>query len=392
MSSLISAVPIALDVLSAQRRAWSRELPELWRRVQCVPRVLKQARDTRVGTTPHEVVLSRGTFKLLKYRRDTPVEQVEPVLFCYALVNRPYILDLQPDKSIVRRYLERGFDVYMIDWGVPSGGDQHFTIEHYVCGFLHECVQFILEKRACKDLHLLGYCMGGTFSTMYTALFPERIRTLTLLASPLDFSGNESLLNVWSDARYFDVDAFIDAHGNCPADFLQACFLYIKPIQNVIEKKIAFYEGMTDVGFVNNFFALEHWVNDNIPVAGETFRQFVKQLYQHNQLVRGEFRLGEWTIDLKQIACPLLLLTARNDHLVPPSSTEGLRPHVSSRDITSVISESGHVGLVVGGKAQKVVWPDATAWMANRSAGQRSEPRVALTLGAQREAARGSAE
>ena len=77
--------------------------------------------DTRVGTTPHDVVLERGTLRLLRYRRETPAAYAEPVLFCYALINRPYILDLQPDKSVVGSYLRRGFDVYLIDWGVPVG-------------------------------------------------------------------------------------------------------------------------------------------------------------------------------------------------------------------------------------------------------------------------------
>jgi polyhydroxyalkanoate synthase len=365
--NLVSAVPSALKTLAQTQRVVRNEFPEMLRRLQSVPRVLKQARDTQVGTTPHDVVLTHGTFKLLRYRRETPALHAEPVLFCYALVNRPYILDLQPDKSIVRRYLERGFEVYMIDWGVPSDADSRFTMDDYVSGYLHDAVTYITRERNCKNVHLLGYCMGGTFSTVYAAQHPERVRTLTLLASPIDFSGTESLLNVWTDPRYFDVDKFVDIHGNCPADFLQMCFLYIKPIQNLIEKKISLYEGMTDPAFVTNYFALERWVTDNIPVAGETFRQFVKDLYQHNKLVRGEFDLGKSRVDLTRVECPLLILTAKNDHLVPPASTEGVRACVRSRDITAMMTESGHVGLVVGGKAQKVVWPAATAWLANRS-------------------------
>jgi polyhydroxyalkanoate synthase len=113
---------------------------------------------------------------------------------------------------------------------------------------------------------------------------------------------------------------------------------------------------------------MERWINDNIPMAGETFRQFVKQLYQRDELVRGQFRLGDRTVELGRITCPLLLLTAKNDHLVPPSSTEGIRPHVGSRDVQSMSADGGHVGLVVGGKAQKVLWPAATRWLAGRSA------------------------
>lgn len=379
MTSLQSS---AIKFLSARGRAVTAEVPKTWRRLSSVPRVLRQARDIQVGMTPHDVVLARGTFKLLRYRRDTPATHAEPVLCCYALVNRPYILDLQPDKSVVRRYLERGFEVYMIDWGIPSDHDRHLSTEDYVCGFLRRASNFVQQKHTCKKIHLLGYCMGGTFAAILTALHPESIRTLTLLAAPIEFSGRESLLSVWCESKYFDVDAFIDAHGNCPADFLQNCFLYLKPIQNLIEKRIGFYEQMADPTFVTNYFALERWVNDNIPVAGETFREFVKKLFQRNELVRGEFRLGGRRVDLGRIDCSLLLLTAQNDHLVPPASTNGIRPYVCSEDITELMADSGHVGLVVGGKAQKTIWVEATMWLANRSTpAKRAAPPSSSTFG-----------
>jgi polyhydroxyalkanoate synthase len=118
---------------------------------------------------------------------------------------------------------------------------------------------------------------------------------------------------------------------------------------------------------ISSYFAMERWINDNVPVAGETFREFVKKLYQNDELVSGRFRIGGRHVDLAKIVCPLLLLTAKNDHLVPPSSTEGIRRRVGSRDITSVTIGAGHVGLVVGGKAQATLWPDATRWLAERS-------------------------
>lgn len=347
--------------------AFFSEPQRLWHRALSLPQVLRVASETRVGTTPSEVVLQRHTHKLLRYRRDTPAKYAEPVLFCYALINRHYILDLQPDKSVVRQYLDAGYDVYLIDWGVPSDADRGLSLEHYVCGFLAEVVEHILREHERESLHLLGYCMGGTMSVLFTALSPRSVKTLTLLAAPLEFGGRESLLNIWSDVRHFDVDGFIAAHGNCPAWFLQICFLHVRPIQNYLEKNIAFYEQMVDPRFLSNYFAMETWLNDNIPMAGATFRQFVKNLYQQNELVRGQFHVGERRIELARVSCPLLLLTAKNDHLVPPSSTEGIRPHVASADIKSMTTDAGHVGLVVGGRAHKVLWPEATRWLAERS-------------------------
>jgi polyhydroxyalkanoate synthase len=343
------------------------EQQRLWRRLWSVPSVLEQARATRVGTTAAEVVLTEGTHKLLHYRRQTPATYAEPVLFCYALVNRPYILDLQPDKSVVQQYLKQGFEVYLIDWGVPTDADRRLTLEHYVSGFLGRAVDWIRERQPSDRLHLLGYCMGGTMAALFTALRPEMVRSLTLLAAPIDFVGQEALLNLWTDRRHFDVDAVVDAFGNCPAWFLQTCFLFMNPVANLIEKNLSFYEQMDDPRSMTNHFALESWVNDGIPVAGETFREFVKSLYQRNLLVKGELSLGGRRVDLGRITCPLLLLTAKNDHLVAPASTEGIRPHVGTSDVESMEIGAGHVGLVVSGRAHKTFWPAATRWLGERS-------------------------
>jgi polyhydroxyalkanoate synthase len=361
---------IRRGLLTVQRELQTRlaaEQRRFWGRLANLPRAVEAAWDTPVGTTPHDVVLEQRAFKLLRYRRSTPATHAEPVLFCYALVNRSYILDLQSDKSVVAQYLKRGFDVYMIDWGIPSIDDRGLSLEDYVCRFIRDAVDFILREHARDDLHMLGYCMGGTLATSYAALHPGQVRTLTLLAAPIDFSGRQSLLNLWTAGRSFDVDAFIDTHGNCPGWFLQTSFLWLKPIQSFIEKSTALLEQMEDPRAISSYFAMERWINDNVPVAGETFREFVKKLYQDNQLVRGNFHIGGRHVHLAQIRCPLLLLTAKNDHLVPPSSTEGIRGRVASRDVKSLAIGAGHVGLVVGGKAQATIWPEATNWLAERS-------------------------
>jgi polyhydroxyalkanoate synthase len=204
---------------------------------------------------------------------------------------------------------------------------------------------------------------------------------MTLLAAPIDFGSREPLLHLWTDSQYFDVDALIDAFGNCPGTFLQACFLLMKPVHNMIEKPLAFYDRMHDFRFIEDFFAMERWTNDNIPVAGEVFREFVKKLYQGNELVKGALHLGDRRIDLGQISCPLLLLTADNDHLVDPSSTEGILPHVASQDVQKMRFDAGHVGLVVSDRAHRSFWPEATRWLAERSTpaeAQNSGPSIAV--------------
>jgi polyhydroxyalkanoate synthase len=346
-------------LLREQRRSVSRWLS--------LPRVAAQAQAVRAGSSAHDVVLQDGSLRVLRYHRTTPSTRRTPVLFCYALINRHYILDLLPNKSVIQRYLQQGFDVYLIDWGAPSDAEHTLTLHDYVCGRLASVVDFIREAHGVERLHLIGYCMGGTLAALLAALDPGVVETLTLLAAPIDFSSRQSLLNVWADPRYFDVDAFIDAFGNCPAAFLQACFLCTKPVENMLEKSISLCEQLDDPGFVAVYLALEHWLNDNIPIAGETFREFVKHLYQQNALMRGELRLGKRVVDLRRIQCPLLLLTADKDHLVPPASTTAILARVSSSDVQALAIDAGHVGLVVSGKAHKSLWPSAVDWLVARA-------------------------
>ena len=318
------------------------------------------------GATPCDVVYSEGTMRLLRYR-NCSVKFAEPILVCFALVNRPYILDLKEDRSVVRRLLNHGFDVYLIDWGVPNKSDRHLRLEDYVGRLLANVVNFVCASAQTSHLNLLGYCMGGTMSTMFTALHPQRVRNLILMATPIDFSGDDGLLNLWARKDYFDVDGLIDAYGNCPGEFLQFVFQLMKPVQNFAEKQLMFCENLNDATFVDNFVAVERWACDSIPVVGETFRQYVKALYQQNRLVKGQMFLGGVPVRLESIQCPLLLLVAEQDHLVVPESTLALQRHVSSEDVQTMSIKAGHVGLAVSSKAHRSFWPAAAEWIAHHS-------------------------
>ncbi len=202
---------------------------------------------------------------------------------------------------------------------------------------------------------------------MYTALHQEKVKNLMLLAAGIDFSPREGLINTWADPKYFDVDRFVDAFGNAPAAFLQNSFLILKPVQNLIEKPLNFIEHMDDDKFLEDFFTMETWLNDNISVPGEVFRQFVKNLYQKNLLIQNKMPVGKHTVDLRKITCPILNIMAQSDDLVPCASSAAFNDLVGSRDRKSIIVPAGHIGLAVGGRAQKEAWPEACDWLAKRS-------------------------
>ena len=312
----------ALESIIEFQKAVQTESLRTWRRWMNLPKVPHIAREVKIATTPHDVVYEEDSLKLLRYRNEHTIDFNEPVLICFALVNRPYILDLQPPRSVVRQLLKRGFDVYLVDWGVPTAADRTLRLEDYVCGFIKNVARF---------------------------------------------SGDEGLLNLWTREEYFDVDGLVDAFGNCPGAFLQSGFQIMKPLQNYVEKYTGFLDKLDDDAYLENFFAMERWVNDNIPIAGETFRQFVKHLYQQNELVRGEFRLGDKPIKLQNITCPLLTLTADQDHLVPANSTLAIKHYVSSKFVEHMSINAGHIGLAVSSKAHSTLWPDAAMWIADHS-------------------------
>src|SRR6516165_3498687 len=184
--------PTVLDsILSAQRKAVDETFKN-WKRFLNLPKVPLMATRVQVGSTPHNVVYEEDTLKLLRYRNDN-IAFREPIVICYALVNRPYILDLQPSRSVVQQLLKRGFNVYLIDWGVPTAADRTMRLYDYVCELMKNVATFVRNDSREKKFHLFGYCMGGTMSTMFTALYPKLVSTLSLLAAPIDFSSDEAL-------------------------------------------------------------------------------------------------------------------------------------------------------------------------------------------------------
>jgi polyhydroxyalkanoate synthase len=333
-------------------------LTTLWQRTQQV----------RKGISPSEIVYEEDRVKLLHYLGNREPRCRTPLVFVYALVNRPYILDLKKGRSVVANFLEAGFDTYLVDWGIPTPADRHLTLDDYISGYLLNVLDFLRERTGSEKANVLGYCMGGTMSAMFTALHPERVENLILLAAPIDFATNDSLLNVWTRPENFDVDKFVDAFGNCPAEFLQATFQLLRPVGNLLEKPINFYEHMHEEKFLDDFLTTETWLQDNIAVPGEVYRQFVKYLYQKNLLTQNRMPVGKHIVNLQEIRCPVLNIMAENDDLVPRSQSAPFNDLVGSRDRKTLeLQGSGHIGLAIGSRAQKEVWPQACRWLAERS-------------------------
>jgi polyhydroxyalkanoate synthase len=340
---------------------------DTFRRMARVPFLWQKAQRVKKGATPSEVVYEEDRLKLLHYKSDTPPRFKTPLVFVFALVNRPYILDLKEGKSVINHFVQRGFDTYLVDWGVPTDAERHLALDDYINGYLHNVIDCVCERTGEPQASVLGYCMGGTMSAMFTVLHQKLVKNLILMAAGIDFGSRDGLLQLWCDENVFDVDGFVEAFGNAPPEFLQGSFQLLKPVTNFIEKPLNFFERLEDDEFVNDYFAMEGWLNDNIPVPGEVFRQFVKYLYQQNRLVKGTMPIGKHTVNLKSITCPVLNLMATKDDLVPCSQSAPFNDLVSSSDRKTIQFPAGHIGLAVGSRAQKELWPAACDWLAARS-------------------------
>ncbi|TAF09898.1 MAG: class III poly(R)-hydroxyalkanoic acid synthase subunit PhaC [Nostocales cyanobacterium] len=310
----------------------------------------------QVGVTPKVEVYKKDKMVLYHYSPDKNSLNI-PILIVYALVNRPYIIDLQEGRSFVANLLKLGSDVYLIDWGYPGEDERWLTLDKYINGYINNCVDVICKIHNLQQINLLGICQGGTFSLCYSSLYPDKVKNLITMITPVDFHINDGLLNIWSGStlgdQAVDVDLMVDTFGNILGNLLNYIFLMLKPFQLGVKKYIDLLEIIESEEKLLNFLRMEKWIFDTPDQAGETFRQFIKDLYQGNKLIKGEMELGNQRVDLANIKIPILNIYAEQDHLVPPTSSLALEKYIASGDYTVHSFPVGHIGMYVSSKVQK---------------------------------------
>jgi polyhydroxyalkanoate synthase len=358
-------------------KAMMKQLGDLNTKLIKGSELLTEIDEIDVGTAPKELVYEEDKLKLYHYRREGTQTCVVPVLIVYALVNRQYMLDLQPDRSLVRNLLKLGLDLYIIDWGYPTKMDMYLTMDDYINGYLDNCVDAISHQTKCDKVSLMGICQGGTFSAIYSALHPEKVQNLVTLVAPIDFATNDGLLFNWS--KCMNIDALVDNYRVIPGDILNDGFLMLMPFNLNIKKYIDMLNVMEDKDKLLNFLRMEKWIFDSPGQAGECLRQFVKDCYQGNKLVKGELKIGEHLVNLKSISMPLLNIYASADHLVPPASVKPLNDLVGTNDKTLYEFQGGHIGVFVGSRSQKELAPAIASWLKKRDGSKPQKIKVAPT-------------
>jgi polyhydroxyalkanoate synthase len=285
------------------------------------------------------------------------------VLLVYALVNRHNMMDLQSDRSFISNLLNAGLDLFLINWGDPSPEDKYVSLDEYVNGYINDAVTELFRRNGKQPVNLMGICQGGTFSVLYSALYPEKVNNLVTLVTPINFHTKKDTLSTW--ARNLNVDSLVNGYGNVPGELLNRGFELLKPMLK-INKYAGVLKTADNEDQLLNFLRMEYWIADSPSQAGECFRQFVKDLYQNNKLIKGTMELGGRRVKLSNITMPVLNVYAEHDHLVPPESSIALNEYIGSKDHRLMKFSGGHIGVFVGSKSQTELAPGIVKWLEER--------------------------
>ena len=328
--------------------------------------VLLNRDEPEVGMTPKDVIYSRGTMRLNHYHPMSDEVYRVPVVLVMSLISKPYILDLTPGFSFVEFLLKQGFDVFMIDWGVPRPEDSKLRLEDYAQDLIPACVKEIQQETGETDVSFIGYCMGGLLALLYGGTHADApMKNLACIATPVDYEGM-GLFRQWTDKRWFDVDRVVDTLGNIPPELMYRSFELLRPADRLVAY-VRLWDNLWNDMYVKQYRLMNKWTSDQIPFPGECFRQSTKELMWENKLMKGELELGGRKVDLQQITCPVLNAMAQHDHIAPYDATKALTSLVGSEDKEDVVLKGGHVSLVAGANAIMRLWPKLNEWLAVRS-------------------------
>ncbi len=321
-----------------------------------------------LAPTPRDTIQQDGAAKLYRFRRGNEDARggresaADPILLVPSLINRWYVLDLREGVSLASSLVDRGLDVWCLDWGAPGDEDRYLTWDDVVAK-LARALRKVRRETGSAKVGMLGYCIGGTLAGIQAALDPDAISAFVNLAGPFDFSEGGHLAHM-TNPRWFDVDAVADA-GNVSAQQMQSGFQMLRPTLS-ISKWVNLFDRWNDPAFREAFDALETWSNDNISFPAAAYRTYIRELYQENRLVKGEHRVAGRRVDLGAITCPVLTIATEKDTICPPLAARALHERCGSRDKEMLVVPGGHVGAVVGSKAAHNLYPAIGKWLEDR--------------------------
>ena len=317
-----------------------------------------------IAATPREPVWSRDKVVLYRYSKGA-ARMRTPVLLVMSLVTRPYVFDLRPGSSLVEDLLDAGYDVFLLDWGVPNAVESHNTLETYCDEYLPRAAQAVLHITKADRLTLFGYCFGAVLSLTSAAAHPGfPVKNMVVMATPVDLSRLGPLANMLSEGRMEPEDLF-DETGNVPASTMLDGFRLISPTSE-LSTLANLWGSLADERALAAHQALIGWANEQIPFPGAVFAQFVHLFLRRQLLMKGRIPLADREVALARIPCPVLNVLGERDTLVPPESSAPLLDALHGVELDTLTLPAGHAGLFVGREARKKCVPAIIAWLDQR--------------------------
>ncbi|MFB5603340.1 MAG: alpha/beta fold hydrolase [Candidatus Nitrosomaritimum aestuariumsis] len=326
-------------------------------------KILEPLRDS-LNRTESEIIPMNGRYHLLHYKSNKENHKKTPILIVYSLINRHYILDLLPEVSVVKHFIDAGFDVYATDWETPSTFDKDLTLENYIHEYVENSVNKVGEITGYEKITLFGYCWGGIFSLIYSTMHPQTVKNLVLHATPLDLEKPDTIIEKWTQRIIPDI--MVDKLGNVPGQLLNFAFMMRNPLENIL-KYPNYFQKPRSVEEIKQFFAIESWLYDSRPISGKVYSEIIKKIYHQNQLIKGQMQVGKRKVDLENLKMPVLNIVGASDDLVPPDSSKYVMCEIPSVDKELIEYPTGHVGLCISKKAHKELWPKVVDWIKKRS-------------------------
>lgn len=327
--------------------------------------------DAKIGQTPKQLIWTLNKAKLYRYIPVVPDSERKriPLLMVFAIMNRPHVLDLRPGHSFVEYMLNKGYDLYLLDWGAPGPEDSNLRFDDYTLEYLPRAIRKLRRVAGVEEFSMLGWCLGALISTMYAALRPDDgLRNLILLTAPLDFSDHTAGgFARWTATPAFNPDTITEKLGNVPGEMIDSGAKMLKPVENYIGSYTMLWDNIEKPGTVEAWHAMNTWVRDIIPMAGATYRQLINDLYKENRLMEGTMTLRGETVDLQKLRANLMNVIAEADHITPPCQSERIMELVGSEDRDLFRVRGGHIGIMAGRGAEKNTWPHIESWLAERS-------------------------
>ena len=337
--------------------------------------------NVRIATTPKDEIWRDGQVSLHRYRPAVSRPRLGPVLILHGLVGRHTMTDLEPDRSLVLQLIEAGVDLFVLDWGNPTRADRFKDFTDYAEHHLGDALAALRAAGGGRKATLFGICEGGVFAAIHAARHPDRVRGLITAVTPVDFHADtqdpdprRGLLNVWIRSLPPGlIRDLVDERGNLSGHLTGALFQQLAPARTLAKYTSDLAEAAADPPALDTFLRMETWLADRPDHPGAAAKEWLIGLYHENRLARGTFEIAGRPVDLSRIACPVLNIYAAEDHIIPPPCSKALGAILEGGNYEELEVPTGHVGVFVSRRAQRLVAPAITRWLRRVGGGARGK-------------------